>query len=52
MRYFVGNLTNSTRLFSVDPFEEVTFDKSPEIISTIKFTRGLTWLSLSDIRLR
>ncbi|CAD8043436.1 unnamed protein product [Paramecium primaurelia] len=52
MRYFVGNLTNSTRLFSVDPFEEITFDKSPEIISNIKFTRGLTWLSLSDIRLR
>jgi hypothetical protein len=48
----VGNLTNSTRLYSINELEEVTFDKSPEIISTLKFTRGLTWLYIYNIRLR
>lgn len=32
--------------------EEITFDKSPEITSTLKFIRGKTWLYIYNIRLR
>lgn len=39
-------------IHQVDVLEEIVVKESPELISSVRFARGITWLQISNIRLK